>query len=109
MDVFVLPSLSEGLPLSLLEAMAAGKPIVATSVGGVPEVVRDGHTGFLVPPCDPDALAARVLFVLQDPAVASQVAAAGRARVREAFSLETMVAEYRALYEDVLAFRDTSG
>src|SRR5262249_46850678 len=61
-DVFTLPSLSEGLPMSLLEAMAAGVPVVVTGVGGMPEVVSDGLTGFVVPAEDPDALAAKLLL-----------------------------------------------
>lgn len=109
MDVFVLPSLSEGLPLSVLEAMAAGRPIVATKVGGVPEVVEDGVTGFLVPPAAPDALAERMLAVLGDPVRATTMGAAGRARVQATFSLPEMANRYRALYQRVVARRSPLG
>ena len=103
MDVFALPSLSEGLPLSLLEAMAVGIPTVVTRVGGMPEVVRDGQTGFIVPPAEPDALASKILFLLKNPDIASKVGAAGRHHIRERFSLGRMVEEYRGLYHEALA------
>lgn len=102
MDVFTMPSLSEGLPLSLLEAMAAGTPPVVTSVGGMPEVVQDGRTGFLVPPGDPNSLARKVLGLLEDPSLAANLGKAARATVLERFSLERMVNEYRDLYQAVM-------
>ncbi len=103
MDVFTLPSLSEGLPLSLLEAMAAGIPAVVTGVGGMPEVIHDGETGFIVPPRNPEAMAEKILYLLEDPAVAAGLAAAGRSQVRQRFSLEAMVRQYTSLYQEVLA------
>ncbi|MGE5707124.1 MAG: glycosyltransferase, partial [Bacteroidota bacterium] len=66
-DIFCLPSISEGLPLSIAEAMAASLPVVATTVGGVPEIVRNGLTGWLVPPCQPSLLANRLLSLVRDP------------------------------------------
>jgi glycosyltransferase involved in cell wall biosynthesis len=99
-DVFVLPSLSEGLPLSILEAMAAGKPVIATNVGGVSEVIEDRRTGFIVPPKDPEALANRILRVLTDQAVAEGLGTAGKKKVERDFSLETMTKQYEALYEE---------
>jgi glycosyltransferase involved in cell wall biosynthesis len=101
-DVFVLPSLSEGLPLSLLEAMAAGRPVVVTAVGGVPEVVQDAVTGFVVPPASPGALASRILALLRDTALSAVMGAAGQTRVRERFSVERMAGDYRAMYRTVL-------
>jgi glycosyltransferase involved in cell wall biosynthesis len=98
MDVFASASLSEGLPLSVLEAMAAAKPVVVTDVGGMPEIVRDGETGFVVPAADPEALAEKISALLASPALAGELGAAGRRRVREAFSLDGMVARYRDLY-----------
>jgi glycosyltransferase involved in cell wall biosynthesis len=100
MDVFVLPSLSEGLSLSLLEAMAAGLPVVATAVGGNPELVREGETGYLVPPRDPAALASAIGRLLVDRASAQAFGAAGRRRVLEEFSAERMVERYEALYAE---------
>ncbi len=99
MDIFVLPSLSEGLPLSLLEAMAAGKPAVATNVGGNPEVMLDGETGFLVPPKDPESLASRIILLLKDKLLAQKFGANGQQRVYEKFSLERMVNAYQQIYE----------
>jgi glycosyltransferase involved in cell wall biosynthesis len=102
MHVFTLPSLSEGLPLSLLEAMAAGIPTVVSAVGGMPEAVCDGQSGFLVPPGDPEALAKQILFLLNNPAVAASVGNAGRKRAQEVFSLNRMVGEYCGLYQRAL-------
>ena len=97
-DVFVHPSRLEGLPLAILEAMAAGLPVVASSVGGIPEAVVDGETGVLVPPGDPSALAAALLRVLESPDKGAALGARGHARARAEFSLERMTERYRDLY-----------
>jgi glycosyltransferase involved in cell wall biosynthesis len=102
MDIFVLPSLSEGLSLALLEAMAAGKPVVATNVGGNPELVRDGVTGFSVPPQDPDAIAGGILSLLGDERRRKIFGDNGRQRVKQYFSLEAMADNYQKLYETCL-------
>ena len=102
MDVLVLPSLYEGLPNAVLEAMAAGKPVIATRVGGTPEAVEDGVTGLLVPPRDPEALAEAIIALLQDQERAEAMGRAGRARVEKHFSVERMVQETEALYEELI-------
>ena len=102
-DMFVLSSRSEGLPLSILEAMAAGLPIVASSVGGVPELVVDGETGLLVPPGDPHALAAAIERLLDDPALRRQLGTAGRTRVSEHFDLASARRAHLDLYRTLLA------
>jgi glycosyltransferase involved in cell wall biosynthesis len=109
MDLFVLPSHTEGLPLTVLEAMAAGKPVVATTVGGIPEAVRHGETGLLVPPREPGRLAEAVVTVLRDRALATSMGAAGRARAQALFSLETEARQTRAVYDDVVGVRRLSG
>ena len=81
-DVFVMSSVTEGLGTSLLDAMACARPIVATNVGGIPEVVVDGETGFLVPPRDPEALAAAIARLVADRGLREKMGAAGLARVR---------------------------
>ena len=101
-DVFVLPSVYEGLPLSVLEAMAAGKPVVATAVGGTPEAVVEGETGFLVPPGDPAALATAIQRLLSNPSLAQKMGAVGRVRVRQEFSSATMVQRVTQTYEELL-------
>lgn len=101
-DVFVLPSLMEGHPIALLEAMAAGKPVVATSVGGNGEAVADGVTGLLVAPGDAAALAAATLSLLRDPERAARMGQAGQAAVRERFSLEAAVRANEQIYLDCL-------
>jgi glycosyltransferase involved in cell wall biosynthesis len=102
-DAFVLPSRFEGLGVAALEAMAAGRAVVATTVGGLGEAVVDGETGLLVPPDDPAALAAALARLLCDPAERLRLGAAGPARVAQGFLAEQMVAAYDALYRDVLA------
>lgn len=102
-DLFVLPSLKEGMSNSLLEAMAAGKPVVATEVGGNPELVIDGKTGFLVPAKDSEALARAILRLLADQELARSLGEAGRSRVESEFTLEKMVARLEGLYDSLLA------
>jgi glycosyltransferase involved in cell wall biosynthesis len=101
-DLFVLPSLFEGLPLSILEAMAACKPVVATAVDGNKEIVIDGQTGLLVPPADPVALAGAIRTVLSDPVLARRLAAGGKARVQEEFCAERMVKSVMQVYEELV-------
>lgn len=98
-DVFVLPSLSEGLPLSILEALSLERPVVATAVGGNGEIIESDVSGYLVPPADPESLAKTILRVLGDTALSTRLGKAGRNRVEKAFSLENMVMEYQSLYE----------
>src|SRR5690606_17021602 len=102
-DVFVLPSRLEGLPLSLLEALAAGRPVVASSIGGIVDVVRDGIEALLVPPDDPAALADAVRRVLHEPALADAIAHAGRMRVKTEFSAEGMARSVASIYDEVLS------
>lgn len=97
-DVFVLTSRSEAAPLTLLEAMAARVPVVATAVGGIPEMVRHGREGLLVPRDDAAATARALLQHLDDPAAAAALAEAGAARVHERYQLERCVDRYAALY-----------
>ena len=97
-DLFVLSSRSEGLPISVLEAMAAGLPVVATSVGGVSELVVDGETGFLVPPADPRALAEAVGRLLRDPELRHRFGAAGRHRAERRFDVARFHEAHVRLY-----------
>ena len=100
-DVFVLPSLSEGLPLALLEAMLTARPIVATAVGEVPTVLAGG-AGVVVRPADPAALAAALAAVLSDPAEARRLGAAAALRAAEEYTLSRMMERYVALYAALL-------
>jgi glycosyltransferase involved in cell wall biosynthesis len=101
-SVFVLPSIEEGFGIAAAEAMAAGLPVVATNVGGLPELVVDGETGYLVPPADPEALAAGIRRLLLSPEQRSAFGAAGRARVERSFSVENMVGKIEAIYDALL-------
>jgi glycosyltransferase involved in cell wall biosynthesis len=98
MDLFVLSSVSEGLPLTILEAMAAGLPCVATAVGAVPEAILEGLTGRLVPPGDPTRLAAAISELLADPALCRRMGSEGQERARELFDLQEMTRRYEDLY-----------
>ncbi len=104
-DVFVLASRSEGHPVSVLEAMAAGLPVVASRVGGVPEQVVEGETGLLVDPGDPELLAAALERLTDDPALRRRLGVAGRARAEERFDLEPFRRAHLELYSRELAMR----
>jgi glycosyltransferase involved in cell wall biosynthesis len=101
--VSVLPSVSEGISNTLLESMAAGVPVVASRVGGTPEVIDDGVHGLLVPPSDPEALAGAILRVLGDSLLATKLGANGRRRVAQEFSFEAVVRHTEDLYRELLA------
>lgn len=102
-SMFVLPSLSEGVSLSLLEAMATGLPVVATGVGGNVEVVQDGETGFLVPPQEPASLAQAIIRLAADPELSRRMGAAGRRRIEATFDVRAMVRAYEGLYQECLS------
>jgi glycosyltransferase involved in cell wall biosynthesis len=101
-DVFVLPSLFEGLPVSVLEAMAAGRPVVATDIPGTREAVEHGISGLLVPPANPGALASAIRAVTRDPTLADRLAKGGAQRVRARFGAESMVRRNEAIYDELL-------
>lgn len=101
LDIYILSSRYEGLPFAVLEAMAAGLPVVATNVGGVPEAVVDGVTGILVPPGDSRLLAEGILRLIRDPQMAARMGMAGRARVEEMFSAEVMAKKTVEVYEEI--------
>ena len=100
-DVFVLPSLWEGLGLVLLEAMAAGKPIVASRVNAIPEIVIDGETGILVPPKDVKAIAKAIISMLRNPELSKEMGRKGREWLVREFSVENMVAETEKVYDEL--------
>jgi glycosyltransferase involved in cell wall biosynthesis len=104
-NLMVLPSHWEGFGLVLLEAMAAGRPVVASRVGPIPEIVLNGETGLLVEPGNAEQLAAALIELLEQPALAARLGAAGRRRVAEQFTIETMVAETVQYYDELLAAR----
>ena len=109
LDVFVMSSLTEGLGTSILDAMAASRPVVATTAGGIPETVVDGVTGLLVPPGHAAPLAEAVIALLGDPARRQAMGAAGLARVREHFTVDRMVDATLAVYESVADRRRAAG
>lgn len=107
-DVLVSPSLREGMQVSILEAMAAGLPIVATAVGGTPDAVTDGETGLLVPPAQPAAMAAAVLELLSNRDRLRRMGEAGRRRAEERFDTRVVAEQVLRLCEDVVAARNHS-
>lgn len=105
LHAFVLPSLSEGLSMAILEAMVAGKPVIATDVGGNPELVEDSETGYLVPSQNSQALADRLISLLMNRDRALQFGKVGQLRAQGQFSLRTMVREYQAIYDQCIEAR----
>ncbi len=100
-DIFVMSSVTEGLGTSVIDAMACGRPVVATTAGGIPELVVDGETGVLVAPRDHDAMALAITTLLKDEALRRRMGEAGRARARRLFSAERMVQDTLRVYERV--------
>ncbi|MBI5631762.1 MAG: glycosyltransferase [Elusimicrobia bacterium] len=101
-DLFALPSLWEGLPNALLEAMALGLPVVASSVDGIPEALRDGQSGLLVPPKDAAALARKMAQLLDDPGLKSRLGEGAKAAITERFKLIDMIANYESAYAHLI-------
>jgi glycosyltransferase involved in cell wall biosynthesis len=101
-DVFVLPSGNEGTPVTAIEALASGCPVVATRVGGVPDVVADGEDGFLVAPAAVGELADRLARLARDPALRARMGAAGRERMQERYSVGRLIDDVDRLYRDLL-------
>jgi glycosyltransferase involved in cell wall biosynthesis len=102
-DTLVLPSGNEGTPVSAIESLAAGKPVVATRVGGVPDVIRDGEDGFLVEPGDTEQLAERLARLAHDPALRERMGEEGRARVLPRYAVERLVDDIDRLYTSLLS------
>ena len=107
MDVVVSSSLQEGVPINLLEASAHGKPVVASSVGGIPSIVEDGRTGYLVPPGDAEAIALRIEQILSDGKLAEKMGDRGKAVVKSRFNLENMVRSYVNEYLSMTGKKNT--
>ena len=104
MDVFVLPSINEGISNTILEAMATGLPVVASRVGGIPDLVRHGESGLLVTPRDDEAIAASISLLLSNPRKAERMGARGRLRCHE-FGLPAMIDKLDELYRTMVGMR----
>lgn len=100
-DLFILPSLSEGLPISLLEAMGFGKPVVASAVGGITEIITDENEGVLIPPADSNAISIAIRRLFREAEKRKEIASAGREAVRNKFSARVMATQYSNLYSNL--------
>jgi glycosyltransferase involved in cell wall biosynthesis len=107
-DLFAFPSINEGMGKALVEAMALEKPVVASRIGGITDLVNDGANGFLVPPADPEALADRILFLMENPETGRRMAAKA-AETAAAYGSAAMVRKIEALYADLLSRREGRG
>jgi len=103
LDVLVVSSNNEGTPVAAIEAMASGCPVVATRVGGLPDVVHDGETGYLVPSQQPEALATATLELIRNPQRAEQMGQRAQRSVKERFSVQRLVCDTEDLYQDLMA------
>jgi glycosyltransferase involved in cell wall biosynthesis len=101
-DIFAMPSLSEGLPLALIEALFAGKAVLASAVGGIPDALEDGREGLLVSPGEPDALATALHRLLDSPGLREQLGASAQRRAEAEFTTARMTARYEAIYRRLL-------
>ena len=108
-DLLTLPSLNEGLPMAIIEAMAHGLPVIATPVGGIPELITPGRTGLLVPPADSDALATALRQLVADPELRHRMGADARTAWRERHVIEDYCRELGAVYDEVLRSRAKLG
>jgi len=108
LDIFVFPSLNEGMGRVLVEAMAAGRPLVASNVGGIPDLISQGENGLLVPAADPKALAHELVFLISHPDTRKEMGKKGR-RMAARFGTVSMVQKIEQLYHDVLAEKAPSG
>ena len=105
LDLFLFPSLWEGFPAALLETMAMKKPVIASAVGGVPEIVEPNRTGLLIPPQDPKALADAIICLLNNPEIAKKMGQSGYERVQQYFSIDSVVAKTEAVYDQLIEKR----
>lgn len=106
-DIFVLPSVWEGFGIVFLEAMALGKPVIGTRVGGIPEIIEDGVNGYLVEPQNPRQIADKIMLLLGDSSLRSRMGEKGRQRVEDKFCIEDMVSSVEGIYRSTLAARET--
>ncbi len=107
LNVLVVSSDNEGTPVSAIEAMASGVPVVGTRVGGLPDLIADGDNGYIVPPRNPEALAEAIRRLLQDPELASRMGRAGRAMTKERFTVKRLITDTESLYLQLLKERET--
>jgi len=108
LDLLVVSSNNEGTPVSAIEAMASGCPVVATQVGGLPNVIENGETGYLVPAQQPQALAAAMLKLISNPQKAAQMGRAAQLSVKDKFSINRLISETESLYQDLVANKGVS-
>ncbi len=102
-DIFVFPSIYENMPFAMLEAMASGLPVITTTVGGIPEVIKNGRNGFLVRPYDSKGLAEKILYLMENPSVACEIGIAGRKTIEVKLNWDNIVKQVLQVYNEALA------
>jgi len=108
-DIFILPSLYEGMPFVVLEAMAAGKPVISTNITGIPDIINNGHTGFLIDPKDVKAIVNRIIILAKNEKLRENLGNNGREHIKKFFNIETVAKQLLSVFEQAIIHHNEKG